>query len=93
MAKYMYLYRGPQMDPSQVSKEEFDAIMAHWQRWMEKMGGNLVDGGAPMVNGSSVVDNGGENSVADIGGYSVVETESMDEAKKLLEVSLEGAVG
>lgn len=85
MAKYMYLYRGPQMDPSQVTKEEMDGIMAHWGRWMDKIGKSLVDMGTPMVNGLSVVDNGGENGAADIAGYSVVEAESMEEAKELLD--------
>lgn len=85
MTNYILLYKGPAVDMSKVSKEDFDASMAKWAVWMEKTGKSLVDVGAPMVNGVSIVDDGTDGRPSDLGGYSIVAAESIAEARKLVD--------
>jgi hypothetical protein len=52
---------------------------------MQKVGDALVDIGAPMANGRSVVDNGTSGTPTQLNGYSIIQAENIDEALKLVE--------
>ena len=83
MTKYMFLYKGPATDMSEMSQEESDAVMKKWQEWMQRLGDALVDVGNPMGESSSVVDDGSDGAAGLLTGYSFVEANSMDEARAL----------
>jgi len=60
--------------------------MKPWMAWAEKCGSKLVDVGTPLVGGQSLKPDGSsEPSSREVTGYSVLEADSMDEAKSLLE--------
>jgi hypothetical protein len=83
MPKYMILYRsslgaGEQMGTPEQAQQGMQA----WMNWAERAGSALVDMGSPL---SSVATEGpvGETGVG-VGGYSVLEADSLESAKKLL---------
>ena len=84
MKKFMVLYHAPKSVMEQMknkSPEEMKKMMSLWKEWSEKVGSALVDMGNPLGVSSFL---GGEGS-SDIGYYSFVQAESMDEAKALFE--------
>jgi hypothetical protein len=83
MAKFIFVYKGPATDMSDMSEEQSKAVMDAWNEWIQKMGSALVDVGQPMANGVSVVDDGSEGTPALLNGYSIVEAENIQDAKKL----------
>jgi hypothetical protein len=83
MAKYIFVYKGPATDMSDMSEEQSKAVMEAWTNWMQKVGTSLVDIGQPMANSVSIVDNGTEGTAALLNGYSIVEAENIDAAKNL----------
>ena len=52
---------------------------------MQGVGESLVETGAPMVNGTSIVDDGSSATALELGGYSILQADSMAEARKLIE--------
>jgi hypothetical protein len=77
MAKFMYLYRGPDPGPS-------DERMPLFQAWIEKTGDALLDVGSPFGARAAVHDDGTEGAAADdLIGYTVVEAADLAEAKAL----------
>lgn len=79
MAKFMFLYRGPQPGPS-------DERMSLFQAWIEKAGDALLDMGSPFGARASVRDDGTEGAAADdLIGYTVVEAPDLEGAKALTE--------
>ena len=83
MAKYIFVYKGPATDMSDMTEEQSKAVMDAWGQWIQKTGSALVDVGQPMVNGASLVDNGSEGTAAQLSGYSIVEAGDLTSAKKL----------
>ncbi len=84
MSKFILLYKGPATDPQDMDEEKRNGIMQAWKVWMENMGEALVDVGAPMFNGESVVDGGSEGRAPLISGYSIIQAEDIDATKKLV---------
>lgn len=80
MAKYLFVYHGGKPPES---PEEGEKVMAAWGAWLGGIGEDLVDGGNPVGQSStvqadgSVVDNGGSNPAS---GYTLVEAASLDAA-------------
>ena len=85
MKKFILVYSGPATPMEQMTEEQGKKTMMLWQTWMEKIGGALVDIGAPMANGRAVVDDGSEGKATDLNGYTIIEAENMDEALKLVD--------
>ena len=83
MARFMLLYNGPATDMSNMSEAQSKEVMAKWGAWMEKVGGSLVDVGAPMAIGTAVVDDGSERTATLLNGYSIVEAPDQAAAKAL----------
>lgn len=82
MAKFIMVYKGPATDMNDMSEEQGKAVMEAWNQWIQKVGSALVDVGQPMGNGTSLVDDGSEGKPALLNGYSIVEADDMDDAKK-----------
>ncbi len=89
MSKYIVIYHAPAEVMAQmgnISPEERAEGMKPWMAWAEKCGDQLVDLGTPLVGGVKLRPGGGsETSTRDVAGYSILEADSMDDAKALLE--------
>jgi len=83
MAKFIFVYKGPATDMSEMSEEQTNSVMDAWGTWMQKVGTSLVDVGQPMANSISLIDNGSEGTAAELNGYSIVESENLEGAKNL----------
>lgn len=85
MKKYLVLYRSPVSAADQmkgVTPEQMKAGMDAWMKWAQSAGSAIVDLGSPL--GPSAVLKG-EKGPGFIGGYSILQAESLDHAKKILE--------
>jgi hypothetical protein len=79
----MMVYKGDATDPADMTEEEGRAVMAAWGTWMENVGSALVDIGTPLAPGTSVVDDGTTATPTSLNGYSIVEAEDVDAARRL----------
>ncbi len=86
MSKFLFIYRNPPASDRQPSPEEMQAMFAQWGAWKEKFKAHVVDMGDGLKHGGKVLEDGkvtdGPHSEAKeiIGGYSVIEAASYDEA-------------
>ena len=80
MARFLVTYHGGGMpaDPAQAAQAR-----TAFGEWVAKTGKALVDPGAPLRPGTQVA-NGDPAPQAGIGGYSIIEAGSLDEAVELL---------
>ena len=85
MSKYIYLYRGPARPMDQFTPEESAEQMKAWGDWMGRVGSALVDGGAPFGPRSALSDDGTSPETGDLNGYTIVEADSLDGARALLD--------
>jgi hypothetical protein len=83
MAKFMFVYKGPASDMQDMTEEQSKAVLDAWNQWIQSTGSSLVDVGQPMANGTSLVDNGSEGTPALLNGYSIIEADSLDGARRL----------
>ena len=81
MAKFLVTYHGGGMphDPELVAQAK-----AAFQQWLSEQGDAVVDPGDP-VNMVAQVSNGTPTSPVEIGGYSIIEAPTKDDAVKLLQ--------
>jgi hypothetical protein len=85
MSKFIYLYRGPATPMETFTPEQSAEQMAAWGAWMGRVGTALVDGGAPFGARTAVSDDGTTADASDQNGYSIVEADSIDTARGLLD--------
>lgn len=80
MSKYLVTYHGsaPPADPAQM-----DRIRAAFGEWLARAGKTVVDPGAPL-RAATQVSNGTPTAQVTIGGYSIIEAASIDEAVDVL---------
>ncbi len=83
MAEFLMVYHGGSMPETD---DEIAHEMARWGDWMNSLGGQLIEPGAPVgksktLSASGITDDGGENPVS---GYSIVEAESIEAALALI---------
>jgi hypothetical protein len=64
--------------------EEKKKGMEKWMEWQKKMGDSLVEMGTPLGKGEIVTSSGSSEASKEIVGYSVLQAESMEDAKKLV---------
>jgi S1-C subfamily serine protease len=78
MAKFLYLFSGGQMADTPETQEE---QTQKWIAWFGSLGDSVVDMGNPF-GASSTVTNGSasDGGVSNLGGYSIVNAESLEEA-------------
>jgi YCII-related domain len=87
MTKYLLLYRAPGSASDQMASatpEQAQAGMDAWMGWAGRAGSALTDMGAPCQY-SATVGATYPSSEGFIGGYSIVEADSLDAAKALLD--------
>ena len=92
MAKFLFIYRGGDKKPEDVSPEQMQQIMQTWMDWIQggTEAGWLVDGGSALgptgqvVNPDLTVTDGPFAEAKElVGGYSMVEAGSLAEAVEL----------
>ena len=88
MKKFIVTYHAPLellQQSQQTTPEEQAKGMEAWMVWAKNCGDKLVDLGNPLMNGQKVKPDGkSENSERQVCGYSILQAENMEEAKKLL---------
>jgi hypothetical protein len=85
VSKFILLYRGPATPMEDFTPDQAAEQMRAWGAWMEQVGPALVDAGAPFGPRTTVSDNGTSPAASDQNGYSIVEADSLDAAKKYTE--------
>lgn len=85
MAKFILLYKGPATAQEDLTPEQGEEIMQAWGDWMGKIGGALVDLGAPFGASAAVRGDGSRTDASDLTGYSIVEATNLDEARGMCE--------
>ena len=88
MAKFLILYTGGMSAKEQManaSPEEAKKGMDMWMEWAKKVGDKMVDMGSPLGDAQKVDNDGAQNVESKLGGYSIVEAESLDDAVKLMD--------
>lgn len=85
MKKFILLYNGPATPPEEMAPEKVQEVMSAWGQWMEGIGSAMVDMGQPLANGEAVVDNGTTGTATQLSGYTIIQAEDMESAKKLVE--------
>jgi hypothetical protein len=87
--KFLIVYHAPFEAMAQMANippEQQAAGMALWLEWIKRVGNNLVDVGAPLINGKSLQSSGSSSpSSKEVSGYSLVIAEDWDEVMSLLE--------
>ncbi len=87
MTKFMVLYMANGAEFERMMKnstpEQQKKGMEAWMKWMGDHKASLVDGGAPLGKTKRVDSKGASDMKNDIGGYSIVQAETADEAAKL----------
>lgn len=93
MKKYFVLYMASEGDFKRamaemptMTPEQMKASMDEWKTWMQSKGG-VVDMGAPLGRTMKVTPGGVEPTRNQIGGYSIIEAESHEEAAKKMQDS------
>ena len=88
MKKFMVLYMASSADFEKMMKsatpEQQKKGMDAWMKWMNKHKKSLVDGGAPLGKTKRVDAKGATNTKNGVGGYSIVQARSHDDAVKML---------
>lgn len=80
MKHFMFLYKG---EPTTLTAKEQEAETEAWTAWIEDCGDAIIDAGAPIGHGVSVVDDGTEDDAEPITGYSIVQAHNLTDAKRL----------
>lgn len=88
MGKYMVLYKSTATAAEQMAAASADpaqaaAAMELWGRWAEKAGDAILDLGAPL-NEVSSIPSGSDGGGIHIGGYSLLQSDSVDAVNDLL---------
>ena len=81
MAKFMLLYRGDATSPEDMTEEQSTEVRGQWRTWVEKHGSTLADVGTPFGSRTAIGGDGAEQRPADLHGYTIVEAETLEEAK------------
>jgi len=86
--RFLVIYHAPVdavAQTSDSSPEEMAEGMAMWKAWAERVGSNLADLGAPLVNGTRIRPNGSSApSTKDVVGYSLLDAEDWDDVVEML---------
>lgn len=88
MKKFVVIYHAPAdawQETEQASQEDMEKGMEAWMEWARKCGNKLLDMGTPLAHGLKLKPGGvSEKSEKQVAGYSLLQAESMDEARELL---------
>ena len=87
MKKFLVLYKSSATAAEQMAASDPAAAqeaMGLWMAWMEKAGPAIVDGGSPLGDPTVLPSDGGQGD-RQVGGYSILQGESVEEITKLLD--------
>lgn len=88
MKKFMVIYHAPitaMQQTQDASPEEMAKGMEAWMVWAKQCGDKLLDMGTPLTGGLKVLPGGAsDSSEKGVCGYSVLQAESIEDAKALL---------
>src|ERR1700748_1478638 len=85
--KFLLLYKSSASAGEQMvagSPEQAQEAMGLWMAWMENAGPALADPGSPLGEATELPSGGGQSG-RHIGGYSILQGESVEDIKKLLD--------
>jgi hypothetical protein len=89
MKKFIVTYHAPietMKQTAESTQEEMEAGMKAWMEWAAKCGDSLVDLGTPLMGGQMLkTDGSSEDSNRMVCGYSILQAESMENAKSLMD--------
>jgi hypothetical protein len=85
VSKFIYLYRGPATPMEDMTEEQSSEAMAAWGKWISSLGSSLTDVGNPFGARAAVADDGTSPAPGDLNGYSIVEADSLEAAKGLVD--------
>lgn len=89
MKKFLVLYHSTSTNREQMANstpEQRKAGIDMWMQWASRAGGAIVEMGAPLGAAETVDGKGARQNIrATLGGYSVLQAESMDVMASLLE--------
>jgi hypothetical protein len=89
MKKFLVLYHSTSTNMEQMassSPEQMKAGMDMWMQWAGRAGSSIIELGAPLGAAATVDAKGAHQSMrANLGGYSVLQAESIDALAKVLE--------
>ncbi len=89
MAKFMFIYRGGEGEPAEMSPEELQSVMQKWMEWIGKgmEAGWMLDGGDALHPTGKVVQVDGTitdgpfaESKELVGGYSMIQADDLEQA-------------
>jgi len=87
MKKYLALYLASSADFEKAMKESTPERqkqgMEEWRKWADKHRGEIVELGAPLGKTKRVTKSGVENMKNQVGGYTIVQADSHDEAARI----------
>jgi hypothetical protein len=81
MAKFMLLYRGDATPPEEMTEEQRRVVRELWVAWVEKHRAALSDIGSPLGRSIGIGGDGQDQLATSLGGYSIVEADSLEAAK------------
>jgi hypothetical protein len=82
MAKYLVTYHGSGM-PANPDPEMMKQVKAAFGAWLAEAGKAVVDPGAP-IRMATQVSKGAPATAVEIGGYSILQADSLDAVKAIL---------
>jgi hypothetical protein len=89
MKKFIVTYHAPTSVMEQMAntpKEDREKGMEQWMIWAQKCGNHLIDMGRPLAAGERIFVGGkSKPSNREVCGYSILQAENVDQAKKLLD--------
>ena len=88
MKKYLVLYKSSTPAAEMMASatpEQMQAGMEDWNRWTQKAGGAVVDLGSPLGAAESIGAASGSGADQGLTGYSILQAETPEEVRKLLE--------
>ncbi|MCR9250335.1 MAG: YciI family protein [bacterium] len=88
MKKFIVIYHAPAEAMAQMASatpEQKEEGMKGWLAWKDSIGNGLLDFGAPLVGGQRILPDGTTKpSAKEVSGYSIIQAEDLDKAKRLL---------
>jgi hypothetical protein len=82
MTKFLITYEGAmEMPPTPEAREQ---MMSAFGAWVGEVGAHMVDPGAPLGASRAVTSDGDTDERSTIGGYTIVDAETLDEAVGLV---------
>ena len=88
MKKFIVIYHANESAMEEMKKSTPESMkegMVKWHAWAEKCGSGLVDLGTPLGNAHKISKDNHGPSKSSIVGYSILQAESWDEVRKMME--------